>query len=283
MQSVKLELHGHTFAECFEMPLHKPFRVAQAMTHDACLMYVQQGMQKVYSTGQTLEVKKNESSLLKCGNHIADLIGDDGIYRGVVFHFHPDSVQKVFESKSSDFFKASRESSHNNKCSGLVNRSKFMDDYVQSLSMYFNNPSLINEALLEVKLQELVLLLADTGNEVIDHLLSSLYKAADTEFSAVIEANLYNNLSIKELAFLTNRSESTFKRDFKKWYDQSPAKYFRQKKLERAKKLLPILDLAISGIAYDCGFETPAHFTKCFHDEYGFSPSAFRKEFKTLN
>lgn len=85
---------------------------------------------------------------------------------------------------------------------------------------------------------------------------------------------MYNNLSVKELAFLTNKSESTFKLDFKKHYELSPAKYLKIKKLEHAKVLLHTSSLAISSIAYDCWFETPDNFSQCFYDQYDVSPKS---------
>ena len=273
MKSSRLELHGHVFAE--RIQLNFDYRLENAMPNDACLIYVQHGHQKVYSTDATIVLSTKDAVLLKCGNYVSDLEMVDQNFEAVVFHFHPESVKKIFNGKPSSFFKASRqEFSH--RVASKVNRNLFLDNYVASLNMYFENPDLINEALLEVKLQELVLLLADTGNDVIDHLLSTMYIKADVQFEQQIEQNLYNKLSVKELSFLTNRSESTFKRDFKKSYGTSPAKYFRVKKLERGSELLKNTQEPISSIAYDCGFETPAHFTKCFHDEYGVAPSQYR-------
>ena len=83
-------------------------------------------------------------------------------------------------------------------------------------------------------------------------------------------------MSIEELATLANLSLSSFKRSFQKHYATSPAKYIRQRKLEKAAKLLKSTSLRISQIGYDCGFVDLAHFSKTFQKAYGVSPSDYR-------
>jgi transcriptional regulator GlxA family with amidase domain len=46
--------------------------------------------------------------------------------------------------------------------------------------------------------------------------------------------------------------------------------------LERAAELLLVSDARITDVAFDCGFNDLANFTKSFHDKYSTSPSNFR-------
>ena len=66
----------------------------------------------------------------------------------------------------------------------------------------------------------------------------------------MIEANVFNNLSLDELALLHGVSLSSFKREFKKVYNQSPGRYFKSRKLERAAKLISSTNERIGEIAY---------------------------------
>ena len=144
---------------------------------------------------------------------------------------------------------------------------------------YFNHPKLAKEELLAVKLQELVYILSDSGkNPVATQIIGTLYSPEEIAFDEIIKANIYNNLSIAELAHLTARSESTFKRDFKKVYNDSPANYFKAKRLEKAAELLTTTSLQVNEIAWDCGFESPAHFSDSFHTHFGKSPSVHRAD-----
>tara|TARA_Y100000385_G_scaffold286467_1_gene348529 strand:- start:2597 stop:3040 length:444 start_codon:yes stop_codon:yes gene_type:complete len=143
--------------------------------------------------------------------------------------------------------------------------------------IYFEYPELITEELMGLKLQELIYVISDFGhNKEALGLLESLYRPMKTAFEKVVEANIFNNLSIQDLAHLTARSESTFKREFRKLYDHSPAKYIKQKRLEKAPHLLKTSDQSISQTAWDCGFENAAHFSTSFLSHFHVTPKEFR-------
>lgn len=153
-----------------------------------------------------------------------------------------------------------------------------MDSFVESLKPYFEQPQLATEQLMELKLKELIYILCETGKgNTIHYILGTLFQPEQINFKNTVEANLFNNLTISELAHLTTRSESTFKRDFKKIYGVSPAKYIKTKRLEKAEKILRTSDQSISSVAWDCGFENVAHFSNSFRLQYGHSPRSYRK------
>lgn len=142
---------------------------------------------------------------------------------------------------------------------------------------YFENPSLVNDEILVLKLKEIILLLSQTRDaENIQVILSQLFSSTTYSFKQIIEANLFFQLGIEELAQKTNLSVSSFKREFKKLYDDSPANYIKTKRLERAAQLLLATGERVTDIAFNCGFNDLANFTKSFHDKYHVSPSNYR-------
>src|SRR5690606_10775181 len=150
--------------------------------------------------------------------------------------------------------------------------------YIEGLLFYFENPSLVNDEILILKLKEIVLLLSQTGDaDTIQAILSQLFSPTAFTFKQVIEANLFSQAGIEELAQKTNLSVSSFKREFKRLYQDSPANYIKTKRLERAAELLVISDERITDIAFDCGFNDLANFTKRFHDKYGCTPTQYRQ------
>ncbi len=54
---------------------------------------------------------------------------------------------------------------------------------------------------------------------------------------------------------------------------KSANRYVRSFKLQKAKKMIEEKQGNISEIAYSLGFGSPAYFTKCFKDQFGYSPS----------
>ena len=114
--------------------------------------------------------------------------------------------------------------------------------------------------------------------EIIQVILSQLFSPTTYTFKQIIEANLFLQVSVEDLAQKNNLSVSSFKREFKKLYNDSPASYIKNKRLERAAELLGISDDRITDIAFDCGFNDLANFTKSFHDRYNTTPSNYRLE-----
>ena len=71
--------------------------------------------------------------------------------------------------------------------------------------------------------------------------LYSLIRNSDDEnrkFVQTIERNRLTKLTIKELAFISSRSVSSFKRKFEENFNTSPSKWFQDKLLEHAAFIL---------------------------------------------
>jgi AraC family transcriptional regulator len=92
-----------------------------------------------------------------------------------------------------------------------------------------------------------------------------------------MKANLTQDLSILDLATLTNMSKSHFSRSFKQSVGVAPYQYLMQQRVERAKQLLKQQAISISDIALDCGFANQTHLTKVFRQVTGVTPKAYQK------
>ncbi|MEJ1242160.1 tetratricopeptide repeat protein [Chryseolinea sp. T2] len=64
-------------------------------------------------------------------------------------------------------------------------------------------------------------------------------------------------------------------RKLKALTDQSTGEFIRHFRLEKACQLLVIKNAQIGQVAYDCGFTNVSHFSKCFKDHKGMTPSEF--------
>jgi AraC-like DNA-binding protein len=276
MEVTTLNLYGQAFADCLSMD--SSFRGNQLSQDDACLAYVGSGTSEIYSPSGKIIVKDGESILMKCGNYITGVVGatPTSVFQSVIFHMNLESIKKAFIGKDIGFLKVDNESKKVDP-SLKIGHSLQMESFIASLTLYFDNPKLVKDEIMALKLQELVYILCDSGkNPVATQIIGSLHSTDQLAFDDIIAANMYSGLSISELAHLSARSESTFKRDFKKWYKESPAKYFKAKKLQKAAGLLKNTTLQVNEIAWDCGFENAAHFGTSFLSFYGQTPKEYR-------
>jgi AraC-like DNA-binding protein len=93
-----------------------------------------------------------------------------------------------------------------------------------------------------------------------------------------MENNFAYNLGIEAFARMTNRSVSSFKRDFQSIYNITPGRWLIDKKLAHAKKLLMQTHNSIADVAFDSGFENTAHFSRLFKQKTGITPMEYRKK-----
>ncbi len=274
----------HKTLELFEKQLFEkaivsaPFTIPQSMPNEACFIYVIDGNLDVFSAIDRTNVCSEEAVLMKCGNYIGQFSRRKKAanYHAIVVHFYPEILRKIYRNDLPSFLKKPLK---NTTKSGMatVKAGELLKKYIDSMLFYFENPALVNEELLVLKIKELLLLLMNTSNASrVQQILSQLFSPQTFDFRETVEAHLYDNISIGELAVLTNLSLSSFKRKFKEIYAESPGQYLKTKKLEKAAELLLITNETISHIAYDCGFTDVAHLSRVFKSQYQLSPSQYR-------
>ena len=88
----------------------------------------------------------------------------------------------------------------------------------------------------------------------------------------LMEAQLEEPLSQAELARHVGLSRRQIGRLFIKHLGRSPAQYYRELRLERARHLLHQTDLPVIEVAMACGFVSASHFSKCYRQRYGSTP-----------
>ena len=144
--------------------------------------------------------------------------------------------------------------------------------YCWSLSPYFNDPSQVNPDLLRLKVMELLYNVMDCSKNIFRQMLQ-LRQPVKVDVHRVVEDNYTSPISLEELAYLSGRSLSSFKRDFQSIYGEPPAKWIREKRLSRAQQMLQSTQLSVADVAYSLGFENPTHFSRIFKQQFGYSPS----------
>jgi len=94
---------------------------------------------------------------------------------------------------------------------------------------------------------------------------------------AFLQEAVESDISMPEVARHLDISYTTFRHAFKKYTGQSPAQYFINLKLHRAKEMLRGSSASIKEISYTLHFESPEYFATTFRKKTGKSPSEFRK------
>lgn len=67
------------------------------------------------------------------------------------------------------------------------------------------------------------------------------------------------------------------KRDFERYFKDTPANYIKKQKLLKANNLLALTDFSVREICYTVGFSDTSHFAKLFKLNYNLTPTEFRR------
>ncbi len=270
-----LELHDKMLFE--KARIRPPVKRPYPMPNEACFLYILKGANGTLSSKDSVIVREREALLMKCDNYLFRMLPSDNeqIYEAVAVHLYPDVLKKVFQNNLPDFLKEDRKASSPDVMLKLK-VDVLLEKYFDSILFYFTHPELVNEDLLTLKIKELFLLLNKVNSAGLREIMASLFTPNMYSFREIIESHLYSSLTIAELAALTNLSLSSFKRSFKKIYQESPGRYLRNQKLKKASELLKVSGLNITEIAFECGFNDLANFSIAFKDRYGCSPSSYK-------
>ncbi|WP_282636604.1 helix-turn-helix domain-containing protein [Sphingobacterium thalpophilum] len=273
----KYDLFGRTLMQ--KIDLKAPFHYDFPVSEQACFLYVLNGVFDYRLDDERMSVPKGYALLLNCiqsGQQIQHA-KPDGECQIVVVTFYPDILKKIYDR---DLPTLLRKPSHvlSNKSTEMLNNDILIAKYVEGLLFYFENPLLVNDDILILKLKEILLLLAQSGDAAtVQLILSQLFSPQTYSFKQIIEANLFAQLTIEQLAAHCNLSVSSFKREFARLYQDTPANYIKHKKLQKAADLLVFSEKRITDIAFECGFNDLATFTKNFTDAYHIHPTGYRQ------
>jgi AraC family transcriptional regulator len=91
-----------------------------------------------------------------------------------------------------------------------------------------------------------------------------------------IQANIDRNLSLTELASITQLGSHHFSNLFKRSTGLSPYQYVIQQRLNKAKELLKNTDRSIVDIAIQTGFANQSHLTTAFRKHLSIAPKKYR-------
>ena len=235
------------------------------------LLYVVLGGSVRLTCGrQSWTVSKNEMILLRRAQSVSyEKQGSEetGLFESQLFAIN-DELLKDFLTSQQVVIPAMTEE-YGTQVSPMSER---LVAYCWSLAPYFNDPSQVNPGLLRLKVMELLYNVMDCSKNIFRQMLQ-LRQPVKTDIHRVVEENYTSPISLDELAYLSGRSLSSFKREFQDIYGEPPARWIREKRLSKAHEMLRSSSLSVADVAYSLGFENPTHFSCIFKQQYGYAPS----------
>ncbi|TIH12703.1 AraC family transcriptional regulator [Marinifilum sp. JC120] len=250
--------------------------------HEVCvsqhsLVFVLEGTKHIHSADGDMVIRKGEAFFCCKGCHImSEMIPENGGTFDTVLFFFDDPIFASFVSQLS--VKKTNSTSPERSAFNI----KVADQvgiYLASMLSLFDSPLGKNNDFLRLKVQELLHYICTTpGNDEFLSFLISCRDVGRADLPALMEQYFNKNISLETIAELSGRSLSSFKREFKKIYNTTPARWIRERRMSWAEQLIRNSDKSITEISYESGYESLSHFSTLFRKNYGVTPREYRIE-----
>jgi AraC-like DNA-binding protein len=129
------------------------------------------------------------------------------------------------------------------------------------------------ESLLAAKVTEAIEVLRSLDPQA-DGVLADFSEPGKLNLVEFMQAHYLVNLPLARFSYLTGRSLTTFKRDFKKAFQLSPQRWLTQQRLAQAHYQLTEKGRRPAELYQEVGFENLAHFSFAFKKQFGYPPTA---------
>ncbi|MDE5437500.1 helix-turn-helix domain-containing protein [Elizabethkingia meningoseptica] len=152
-----------------------------------------------------------------------------------------------------------------------------LQSFLESLKPYFDDNEEIKVGLFKLKILELLYDLAHANSLFLQQLMSLNYKET-ADLLTIMETHYLEPRSVSDLAYISGRSLSSFRREFESLFRTTPARWIQEKRLQKARELFLTTSLSIADVCYEVGYENMSHFSRLYKSHFGYNPSETRKE-----
>ncbi len=273
----KLIGDGYLFAE-YKCPLQT--ETFQFMTEVSFFTFVVSGRKDWFANGKTYPVQEGDAVFIRKGVYTTRQYFD--VDHCLITCFITDDFIRNF-MRENNVQPGASDSTGDHDQIFRITVTDSVKTLFYSMYTYLKMNQEIPRALVELKFRELLYnIMLDPDHAGMMQYFHSLNHTGRRTFEEVMMKNFNADLELEDFARLSGRSLSTFKRDFKNYYRQTPGKWLNEKRLEYAKTLLMSSDLNVNEVCYESGFRNTSHFNKAFKQRYNLAPNQFRRTSATL-
>ncbi len=191
-------------------------------------------------------------------------------YASVLFFLDDDFVQQFAERRS-----LTRTKDEKGAPIFVTDPTLQILDFIKSVLNLFYSELKYDKELLLIKVKELLIYLTSQHPEMIHQLLENT-RTSKKDLAEVMENNYLKYASLEEFAFMSGRSITTFKRDFKELFNETPAKWLKTRRMQHAQYLLKHAGVNVSEVYNKVGFINYSHFSRAFKEHFGYGPSSIK-------
>lgn len=235
-----------------------------------------------FISGETKIIQADQSYLFKAGdifliprNQLATIINypKDGLpHQSVVMHL---SIERLRAFYSEHDVKPNGNSTPN-----IIHfkNHPLLKSCLASLVPYFEmGEEIFPEEIASLKITEAISILRTIDHQI-DDVLANFDEPYKIGLADFMEKNFMFNMPLENFSYLTGRSLTTFKRDFRKAFNMTPQRWLTKKRLELAHYHLAEKKRKPVEVYLETGFENLSHFSYAFKKHFGINPTELSEQ-----
>lgn len=246
------------------------------------LGYVVRGTKHIYYGDMHYTVTRGDIFFMGVGNHYVENLPEEGhAFEQVVVYYSPELLRRILLRLNMNYGVKISNTHHCDRCLRLnhasVPATATLRSFFAHTATCLQDENFTHDHTAEtIKLTELIYLIVSQRDDCLKNKVLSNVDDQQDNFEQVVYANIFRDVSIEELAAMSNRSLTSFKKEFRRHFQEPPHRWFIRQRLMQARLLLISTTRSISEIGAECVFPNTSHFIKLFKNEYGQTPAMYR-------
>lgn len=243
--------------------------------------YVLSGEKHFINAEDRTICRKGDLFFMPIGNHHVENIvsGDTGYYEQIDLAFCSDQLSKALipldlsltrNKECRDYVYSAAPTVHHAE---PITRGVF-----EAINQHYNLGGFNDSAQAEmINLTNLLHTILEHEPESVKCCIINSIDHEQAEFEKVIFNNIFADKRIEQLAQEAHRSLTSFKKEFRRLFGDSPHRWYLQQRMNCAKMMLATTDDSISHISTLCTFNNTSHFIKLYKCYFGMTPAQHRR------
>lgn len=245
----------------------------EAYVSNHVISIVLAGQQQIRTIDEErITIGENELVFIPRGlYYVSDLLPAKGRFKSLLFYFDDSLIHSFLaQTKVSEF---SKKAIPEYLKLGVV---PMVNQFAATLLLIYKDPKVNDKSLLPLKILELLHLINNlVPEQQLADVLFRLTLPKKRQIKDLMEKNYDKPLKVEDYAYLSGRSLSSFRRDFRTFYATTPQQWLKDRRLEKALHLLAENDISVTSLAYEVGYENTSCFIKAFKKKVGQPPKQY--------
>ena len=250
--------------------------------------FILSGTKYLHCNDYSYSIEEGGVFILDAGFHYEEnIVGANGRFEQIIFFISSQRLQQIIFGLNISY---GLSFSSRHSCSKCISRnfasvaaSTPIRNFFVGIDLSLRNSGLLhNDIGQRIKLNELIYLLMTEDDGCFRRKILRSSDTSSGHFMNIIYDNIFNDISVETLAELTNRSLTSFKKEFKRLFNAPPHRWIIEQRLDRARVMLASTSRTVSEVGAECAFANISHFIKLFKQRYNETPASFRRHTTSL-